>query len=87
MMREITFERPVSKEEKWQVEAAFNRGSERERDIVSLAVELTVEMVKERPLVTLLDFKPANDEEWDLFALGVRVFAPLMEDLRAAETH
>jgi hypothetical protein len=87
MMREITFEKPVSEEETRQVEAAYNLGSERERHIVSLAVELTADMVKERPLVTSLDFKPANDEEWNLFALAVRVFVPLMEELRAAETH
>jgi hypothetical protein len=79
--------RDPSLKEAWQVEAAFNLGSERERDIVLLARNLTAEVVRERPLATSLDFKPANDEEWDLFALAVRVFAPLMEGLRAAETH
>jgi hypothetical protein len=76
MMREITFEKPVSKEEAWQVEAAYNLGSKREREIVNLALEVTAEMVRERPHTGWLDFKPADNEEWDLFALAVRVFAP-----------
>jgi hypothetical protein len=87
MMREITFEEPVSKEEAWQVEAAFNLGTKREREIVRLAGELTAEIVQERSVVTTANFKPANDAEWDLFALAVRVFVPLMEKHRVAETH
>jgi hypothetical protein len=76
MMREITFERPVSKEEAWQVEVAFNLGTKREREIVRLAGELTAEIVRERSALTPANFSPADDEEWNLFALAVRVFVP-----------
>jgi hypothetical protein len=86
-MREITFEKPVSKEETLQIECAINLGSEREREIVFAARDVPERIVWEQPTADVLEFSPANDEEWDLFALALRVFVPKMEAHRAAETH
>jgi hypothetical protein len=54
-MREISFEKPVSKEEVLQVECTYNLGSEREREIILEAAEMAKRIVQERPIVVAVD--------------------------------